>query len=113
MSSSMDCQRVAQRLDEYAASELGVEERAGMDRHLRGCADCRDALRELRALDKRIRALPAATAPVDFLAQVQAKLPHERLGLDQGATAPTAWLSGQAAAAETDAAPEHFARVAA
>lgn len=109
----MDCQQVARRLDEHAASELDAKERADVDRHLRGCADCREALRELRALDARIRALPAATAPIDFLAQVHAKLPNERLGLDQGSTAPTAWLSSPATTGETDAARDHFARVAA
>lgn len=109
----MDCQQVARGLDEYAASELSVQERASVDRHLHGCADCRDALRDLRNLDARIRALPQGAAPPDFLAQVHAKLPNERLGLDQCSTAPSAWLSGQAGTAETDAAPQHFARLAA
>lgn len=113
MSSSIDCQQVARRLDEYACYELDAQERADVDRHLHGCADCSDALRDLRALDARIRALPATTAPTDFLAQVHAKLPNERLGLDQGATAPTASLSGQATTGETNPAPEHFARIAA
>ena len=109
----MDCQQALRRLDEYACSESDAQERADVERHLHRCADCRGALRELRGLDRRIRALPAATAPVDFLAQVHAKLPNERLGLDQGSTAPTAWLSGQATTGETDAAPGHFTRVAA
>ena len=113
MSSTMDCQQVARRLDEYAASELSAQERASVDRHLHGCADCRDALRDLRELDARIRALPQGTAPPDFLAQVHAKLPNERLGLDQRSTAPSAWLSGHADTAETDAAARHFVRVAA
>ena len=113
MSNSMDCRQVAHRLDEYASLELTARERADVDRHLRGCADCRDALRELRALDANIRALPQETAPVDFLAEVHAKLPPERLGLDQRSTAPSAWLSDQAATAGTDAAPRHFVRVAA
>ena len=113
MSSSMDCQQVARRLDEYASSELAAREHADVDRHLRGCADCRDALRELRALDARIRALPQGTAPVDFLAEVHANLLPERLGLDQHSTAPSAWLSDQAATAGADAAPRHFVRVAA
>ena len=113
MSSSMDCQQVARRLDEYASSDLAAPERADVDKHLRGCAECRGALRELRALDASIRALPQETAPPDFLAQVHAKLPNERLGLDQRTTAPSAWLSDQAATAETDPAPRHFLRVAA
>lgn len=109
----MDCQQVARRLDEYACDELDAPERADVDRHLHGCAGCRGALRDLRALDARIRALPAMTAPVDFLAQVHANLPNERLGLDQGSTAPTASLSGQATTDETNPAPEHFDRIAA
>ena len=113
MSSSMDCQKVARRLDEYAASALGAQERADVDRHLHNCADCRAALRELRDLDALIRALPQRAAPPDFLAQVHGKLPDERLGLDQRSTAPSAWLSDQAGTAETDAAPRRFQRVAA
>ena len=109
----MDCQKVARRLDEYAASALGAQERADVDRHLHNCADCRAALRELRALDALIRSLPQRTAPPDFLAQVHARLPNERLGLDQRTTAPSAWLSDQAATAKTDPAPWHFLRVAA
>ena len=72
--------------------------------------DCRQ---DLRALDARIRALPQGTARVDFLAQVHAKLPNERLGLDQRTTAPSAWLSDQAATSETDAPSGLFLRVAA
>ena len=113
MGSSMDCHQVARRLDEYAASELAPRERADVDRHLRGCADCRAALRELRDLDARIRALPQGTARGDFLVHVHAKLPSERLGLDQRSTAPSGWLTDQPAAAETDAAPRDFLRVAA
>lgn len=113
MSNSMDCQQVARRLDEYASSELGSQERADVDRHLHGCARCRDALLALRALDARIRALPQGTVQPAFLAQVHAKLPHERLALDQRSTDPSAWRSDEAATAETDAAPRDFLRVAA
>lgn len=113
MSNTMDCQQVARRLDEYAASELGPQERAAVDQHLHGCPDCRAALRDLRALDARIRALPVRTLPDDFLAQVHAKLPKELTGLDQRSTAPSAWLSDHAATAGTSDAVLHFARIAA
>ena len=113
MSNTMDCQQVARRLDEYAASELGSQERAAVNQHLHGCPDCRAALRDLRALDARIRALPVRTLPDDFLAKVHAKLPKERPGLDQRSTAPSAWLSDHAATADTTDAFLHFARIAA
>ena len=113
MSNTMDCHQVAQRLDEYAASELTGQERADVHQHLRGCADCRAALQGLHALDARIRALPVRTLPDDFLARVHAKLPKERPGLDQRSTAPSAWLSDHAATADTPDAFLHFAWVAA
>ena len=80
MSNTMDCQEVARRLDEYAASELSAQERGEVDEHLRGCADCRAALSGLRSLDARVRALPVRALPDDFLAQVYAKLAKERPG---------------------------------
>ena len=108
----MDCQEVARRLDEYAASELSAQERGEVDEHLRGCADCRAALSGLRSLDARIRALPVRALPDDFLAQVHAKLAKERPGLDPHSTAPSAWLSN-AATTDPFVAFPHFARVAA
>ena len=113
MSNTMDCQEVARRLDEYAASELSGQTRAEVDQHLRGCADCRAALQDLHALDARIRALPVRALPDDFLAQVHAKLAKERPGLDQHSTAPSAWLSDHAATVDTSEGFVHFTRVAA
>ena len=72
-----------------------------------------DCQQDLRALDARIRALPQGNPRIDFLAQVHAKLPNERLGLDQRTTAPSAWLSDQAATSETGASSGPFLRVAA
>ena len=42
------------------------------------------------ALDARIRTLPQGTVQPAFLAQVHAKLPNERLVLDQRSTDPSA-----------------------
>lgn len=113
MSNTMHCQQVARRLDQYAASELSRQERADVHQHLHGCADCRAALQDVRALDARIRALPVRPLPDDFLARVHAKLPEERPGLEQRSTAPSAWLSDQAATADTFDGFVHFTRVAA
>ena len=113
MSSTMDCPQVERRLDEYAASELNPEERAEVDQHLHRCAHCRAALRDLHALDARIRALPVRTLPDDFVAQVHAKLRKDPPGLDQRSTAPSAWLSDDAATVDTSHAFLHFTRFAA
>ena len=72
-----------------------------------GCADA-----ELR-LDAQVRSLPATTAPGDFLARVHAKLPRERLGLDQRATAPSGWLSGPPTTSSADQSFLRFTRIAA
>ena len=116
MSNEMTCADVEPLLDEYAANELTEQENAAVVRHLAACADCRAALHELRELGRRISALPAATAPDDLLAMVQAKLANQRPGLDTHATAPSGWLADEiptSAMSDVDEAFLRFARIAA
>lgn len=47
----------ADRLSDYLDDELDPPERAGMDDHLRGCAECRMTLDQLRAVTARASAL--------------------------------------------------------
>lgn len=110
---AMDCTQVALLLDEYAAGELAGTERAAANGHLGRCPHCRRALQHLSTLDARIRALPAPTAPDGFLAAIHAKLPGERFGFDQRATAPSAWFDDEAPRADMHVQFLRFGRIAA
>jgi len=46
----MNCRRFGQRLDEYADGSLWPPSRAAADRHLAGCAACREKVRRYRQL---------------------------------------------------------------
>ena len=109
----MDCAEVVPVLDEYASDEVTGSIHTSLDEHLGRCADCRQALHDLLALDERVRTLPTATVPDDFLAQVHAKLPNTRFGLDQHDTAPSAWLDDHWTASDVDERFLRFARIAA
>lgn len=113
MSNSMDCAEAAPLLDEYASGEVTGKERDALDEHVAHCADCRLSLHELGVLGTRIRALPTTSIPDDFLAQVHAKLPNQRFGLDQRATAPSTWLCDPVTTADSDERFLRFARIAA
>ena len=113
MNTPMDCAAVEPLLDEYASTELGVADREAVSVHLGQCPSCRHALRQLLALDERLRALPATTAQEDFLAQVEARLASQRLGFDQRTTAPSGWLGDHGPTPETDETFLRFRRIAA
>jgi len=51
------------KLNEYVDGTLGVAERAAVEAHLAGCAGCREALAQLRALVAGARGLPQAIEP--------------------------------------------------
>lgn len=113
MNTAMDCAAVEPMLDEYASTELNAAQRDAVSVHLGQCASCRHTLRQFLALDEQLRALPATTAPEDFLAQVEAKLASRRLGFDQRTTAPSGWLGDDGPRRETDEAFLRFGRIAA
>ena len=113
MNDLMDCAAVEPMLDEYASDELSGAEREAVSVHLRQCANCRHALKQLLALDEQIRALPATVAPEDTLAQVQAKLAQPRPGFDPRTTAPSGWLDDHVPTAETNERYLRFGRIAA
>ena len=109
----MDCAEVVPLLDEYASGEVTGSVHMALDEHLGRCADCRQALHDLVALDERVRTLPTTTVPGDFLAQVHAKLPKQRFGLDQHDTAPSAWMIDHEPTSDLGETVLHFARIAA
>src|SRR5690348_10191040 len=64
MHSDWDAQR--ERLSAYLDGELSASERAALDAHLPGCAQCQRELAALRQTRALLRALPAPALPRDF-----------------------------------------------
>jgi len=62
------------RLSEYADGELDARERASVEAHLAGCAECRLALDELRAVAARAGALHDSTPPRDLWPGIAAQI---------------------------------------
>ena len=113
MNNPVDCAAVEPMLDEYASAELSVADREAVSVHLGQCTRCHHTLRQLLALNEQLRALPASTAPADFLEQVHAKLSKQRLAFDQRATAPSGWLRDHGPTLESDETLLRFGRIAA
>ena len=57
-------------LSEYLDDELGLEERASVDRHLAGCEDCRVELGALRRLARALAEESVPHVPVDLEARI-------------------------------------------
>ena len=63
------------KLNEYVDGTLGVAERAAVEAHLAGCAGCREALAQLRALVAGARGLPQAIEPArDLWASIERRI---------------------------------------
>lgn len=92
----MNCTQAAFLLDEYSSGELPVIEADILEDHLSGCPSCRLSLRQIRAIDDRIRGLPADEAAEDFLPRVRDKLANVHPGLGREHTAPVAFLADEA-----------------
>jgi anti-sigma factor RsiW len=58
-----ECERFADRIDEYVDGALAEQDRAAIEGHLATCASCRDELKAVRALVAEARHLPKARTP--------------------------------------------------
>ncbi|MDE0192943.1 MAG: zf-HC2 domain-containing protein [Gammaproteobacteria bacterium] len=92
----MNCTQVALLLDEYSSGELPEVEADVLEDHLSGCPSCRRSLRQMRAIDDRIRGLPVDRAAEDFLPSLRATLAKVHPGLSREHTAPVAFLAEEA-----------------
>src|SRR5262245_38749119 len=61
-----DWERQREQLSAYIDGELSAAERAELQRHISGCAECQEALGELRRVHDLLAALPAPKAPRSF-----------------------------------------------
>jgi len=71
------------RLSEYLDDELPPGERAALEAHLQGCANCRTTLAQLERVIARARALDDRAPALDLWPTVA-----QRIGLGRGAVAP-------------------------
>ena len=70
--------RIAELLEEYALGHLGPEQQAEVDAHVRGCAACALALREINeALALLAETVPAVSPPASLRARVLASVADE------------------------------------
>ncbi len=61
--STMSCNDVLDRLDDFIDDELSTATTAAVGNHLRACPECRSEAEGLRALLERARSLPASVPP--------------------------------------------------
>jgi anti-sigma factor RsiW len=102
------CQSIGALLDGYHDGELGSLERWRVQRHLGGCAACRDELASLAQLGGLVRAAVGRVSEPDMWDAIAQRLPsrrleRERLGAQRRAPSRRRWLPplrvGTAAAA--------------
>ena len=67
----MKCKEVRKRLCAFFDHELPEEERRAFDDHIKGCADCREALKGLQCLSGALSQMPVIPAPVGFAGRVR------------------------------------------
>ncbi len=73
------------RLSEYLDGELDARERAGVEAHVKGCAECARTLAELEAVVARARRLPERAPAVDLWPGIERRLAPRRRIFDLGA----------------------------
>jgi anti-sigma factor RsiW len=81
MTHCLEFPKFEDRLNDYSDDLLAPPARAEVDRHLRECAGCRDALAALRSLKERAATLPRSLEPPRNLwLGIEASLPPRRGG---------------------------------
>lgn len=66
----MSCQETRQSLSLYVDDQLSLPVRAGCHEHLKACPLCRTELEELRALKRKLAALPRPVPPRDLASSI-------------------------------------------
>jgi anti-sigma factor RsiW len=87
------------RLSDYIDGLLSAQERREAERHLKGCAACRQELEALRALLAAAAALPGARAPArDLWPKIAPRIAHPKVPT-AGFSRPARWSARRLAAA--------------
>jgi len=89
------CADYEERLNDCLDGLLSPAERAGLERHLEGCAPCREFLAAIRALREQTASLPRSLEPArDLWPGIREGLPGRRAGLPKSRAGFPAWLRG-------------------
>jgi len=72
----------ADRLSEYLDGELNARERAGVEAHVKGCAECTRTLAELEAVVARAGRLPERAPEADLWPGIERRLAPRRRVID-------------------------------
>ncbi len=94
------CADREERLNDCLDGLLSPPERAELERHLEGCAGCREFLAALRSLRERTASLPRSLEPArDLWPGIRDALPSRRRGTFRPLPGFPAWLRGWGALA--------------
>lgn len=77
----MSCDRIDQHLTDYLDGTLEGAERASLDAHMEGCAECRRNLEEVRWVTEMLHQVPREEPPADLASRIHlalAALPDEQ-----------------------------------
>ena len=89
------CADHEERLNDYLDRLLAEPERAGVERHLEGCAGCREYFAALRSLRERTDALPRSLEPAgDLWPEIRESLAGRKRGVPRPIPGFPAWMTG-------------------
>jgi len=89
------CADYEERLNDCLDGLLSPPERTGVERHLEGCASCREFLAAMRSLRERTASLPRSLEPErDLWPGIREGLPARRAGLPKSRAGFPAWARG-------------------
>lgn len=87
--------QITDRLSEYLDDELTPAERAGVDAHLAGCADCRGVLEDLRRIVTAAQQLPGSIPDRELWEGVEGRLTARTRGVELHARARVARIEAR------------------
>ncbi len=89
------CADYEERLNEFLDEEISPAARAEVERHLEGCAGCREYLAALRSLRERAASLPRTQEPErDLWPEIRESLPSRRSGTFRPIPGLPSWAAG-------------------
>src|SRR5687768_3913990 len=74
----MNCERCHSLVDDYVDGTLAADERAAVETHLAGCADCRALANDLRAIRSTAGSLERHVPSAQAWTKIAAAVEHER-----------------------------------
>jgi len=89
------CVDYEERLNDHLDGLLAPPEKAGVERHLEGCAGCREFLAAMRSLRERAASLPRGVEPArDLWPEIRKSLPASPRGALRPLPGFPAWAAG-------------------